>query len=66
MVSMRAGRALLRAVRRRHPDSDVDVPPVFWGRIGEYEAVSRRGILFLLSPNPGHPSQRATESPATP
>ena len=66
MVSMSAGRALLRAVRRRHPESDVDVPPVFWGRIGEYEAVSRRGILFLLAPDPGHPSRRVIESRATP
>jgi hypothetical protein len=66
MVSMRAGRALLRAVRHRRPDPDVDVPPMFWGRIGEYDAVSRRGILFLLSPDAGHPSRRVTESSATP
>jgi hypothetical protein len=66
MVCMRAGRALLRAVRHRRPDSDVDVPPVFWGRIGEYEAVSGRGMLFLLAPDPGHPSRRVIESPATP
>jgi hypothetical protein len=65
MASMRAGRAVLRAVRRRPPDTRVDVPPVFWGRIGEYEAVSRRGILLLLSPDPGHPSRRVTESRAT-
>jgi hypothetical protein len=65
MLGMRAGRVLLRGVRRRRPDCDVDVPPVFWGRVGEYEAVSRRGILFLLSPDAGHPSRRATESSAT-
>jgi hypothetical protein len=39
---------------------------MFWGRIGEYDAVSRRGILFLLSPDAGHPSRRVTESSATP
>ena len=33
-------------------------PPVFWGRIGAYEAVSRRGILLLLDPEPSHPSCR--------
>jgi hypothetical protein len=32
---------------------------VFWGRIGTYEAVSRCGILFLLDPEPVHPSLRA-------
>lgn len=62
MSPMRAGRALLRAVRRRHSDYDADAPPVFWGRIGDYEAVSRRGMLFLLSPEPAHPSQRASNS----
>ena len=61
MSSMRARRALLRAVRRRRPDSDAGAPPVFWGRIGQYEAVSRKGILFLLSPEPAHPSLRVAE-----
>lgn len=59
MSTMRAGRALLRAVRRRHPEGGAGAAPVFWGRIGEYEAVSREGMLFLLSPEPAHPSQRA-------
>ena len=39
---------------------------MFWGRIGEYEAVSRRGILFLLSPESTHPSRRATAPRAAP
>jgi len=60
MSTMRAGRALLRAVRRRRSVSEADVPPVFWGCIGEYEAVTRKGILFLLSPEPAHPSRRVT------
>jgi hypothetical protein len=39
---------------------------VFWGRVGEYEAVCRQGILFLLAPEPAHPSLRATQPlPAT-
>lgn len=59
MSVMRAGRALLRAGRRRGWDSDAGAPTVFWGRIGEYEAVCRRGVLFLLSPEPAHPSLRA-------
>jgi hypothetical protein len=45
---------------RRRPDHSADVPPVFWGRIGEYEAVTRRGILLMLAPEPAHPSQRVT------
>jgi hypothetical protein len=47
--------------RRRHdgaPAGDGEVPPVFWGRIGAYEAVTRRGMLLLLSPEPAHPSRR--------
>ena len=58
---MSAGRALLRAIRRRRSDGGKDDhPPVFWGRIGEYEAVTRSGTLFLLSPEPAHPSRRVT------
>jgi hypothetical protein len=34
---------------------------MFWGRIGEYEAVCRQGTLFLLSPEPAHPSLRAAQ-----
>jgi hypothetical protein len=44
----------------RRSERSADGPPVFWGRIGEYEAVTRRGILLLLSPEPGHPSRRVT------
>lgn len=61
MSVMRAGRALLRAVRHRRSGSGADTPPVFWGRVGEYEAVCRSGILFLLSPEPAHPSLRVAE-----
>ena len=49
----------MTAVRRRRAGDDADAPPVFWGRIGAYEAVTRRGVLFLLSPEPTHPSRRA-------
>jgi hypothetical protein len=55
MSLVSAGRALLQRVRRRRPESD---PPVFWGKIGDYEAVTRRGMLLLLSPAPTHPSLR--------
>ena len=52
-VSARRGRHLL--IRRSRQQ---EAPPVFWGRIGAYEAVTRRGVLFLLSPEPTHPSRR--------
>ena len=35
---------------------------MFWGRIGDYEAVCRQGILFLLSPEPAHPCLRVGRS----
>jgi hypothetical protein len=72
MSIMSAGRAILRAVRRRRSYPPAGAPPVFWGRIGEYEAVCRSGVLFLLSPEPAHPSLRVSEAlttalpPATP
>ncbi len=31
-----------------------------WGRIGAYEAVTRHGMLMLLSPEASHPSRRVT------
>ncbi len=58
MVPVSAGRALLRIVRRRQRAQDAGVPPVFWGRVGSYEGVTRRGILLLLSPEPAHPARR--------
>ena len=63
MGPVRALRAVLRAIRRQ-PSEDVrgagaKAPPVFWGRIGDYEAVTRHGVLFLLSQEPAHPSRRA-------
>jgi hypothetical protein len=50
-----------RALRRRWFRHGHEVPkaaPVFWGRIGAYEAVSRSGMLFLLAPEPSHPALR--------
>ena len=61
MTVMSARRALLRALRRRRSNDAAKGPPVFWGRIGEYEAVTRRGMLLLLSPEPAHPSLRVAE-----
>ncbi|MDQ3895981.1 MAG: hypothetical protein M3326_01815 [Actinomycetota bacterium] len=53
---MSVRRALRRRVRRRRPEALP--PPRFWGRIGAYEAVTREGVLFLLGPEPVHPSLR--------
>ena len=59
MSGVSARRALIRTVRRRHPDeASNEPPPVFWGRIGAYEGVTRQGILFLLAPDPVHPARR--------
>jgi hypothetical protein len=61
MSTVSARRALERAVRRRRRTAaEREVPPVFWGRIGAYEAVCRQGVLMLLSPEPAHPSRRVT------
>jgi hypothetical protein len=57
MSAVGARRAVGRLTRRRAPDV---APPVFWGRIGAYEAVTRQGVLLLLGPEPAHPSQRVT------
>lgn len=63
MISaMSARRALFHALRRRRRPQGDDVPPTPWGRIGDYEAVTRQGMLLLLSPEPTHPSRRATRS----
>ena len=62
MSAMGARRALLRAFRRRRPKHGEVVPPKPWGRIGDYEAVTRHGMLLMLSPEQGHPSRRATGS----
>ena len=62
MWAVSARRALLTATRRRRSQGaaagDPKAPPVFWGRIGAYEAVTRHGMLFLLSPEASHPSRR--------
>jgi len=59
---VRAWRALRRTVLGRPPEEEIRVDPgapaVPWGQIGSYEAVSRGGILLLLSPDAGHPSLR--------
>ena len=63
---VKALRAALRAIRRQPSQdalgADTDAPPVFWGRIGDYEAVTRQGVLFLLSQEPAHPSRRVETS----
>jgi hypothetical protein len=58
MEGVSARRAFLLAVRWRRPEQGAGEPPVFWGRVGAYEGVTRRGILLLLSPEPAHPSLR--------
>ena len=67
MGAVSALRALLRAIRRQRcqdaQGAKTNAPPVFWGRIGDYEAVSRQGVLFLLSQEPAHPSRRVKTSP---
>jgi hypothetical protein len=62
MSAMSGGRTLLRALWCRRRDDTDGVPPKPWGRIGAYEAVTRQGTLLLLSPEPSHPSRRATNS----
>jgi hypothetical protein len=67
MTPMSAWRALVRTVRKGLVAGSLDdapplSPPVSWGRIGGYEAVSRSGVLFLLDPEPAHPSLRATNT----
>ena len=63
MGAVSARRALPTPTRRRRSHgasgADTEAPPVFWGRIGAYEAVTRHGMLFLLSPEASHPSRRA-------
>ena len=62
LPAVRAWRALRRTLLGRPLDQEVQVDPgapaVPWGRIGSYEAVSRGGILLLLSPDAGHPTLR--------
>ena len=58
MATMRTRRALIRAVRGRRSDQDAATTPAYWGRIGAYDAVTRDGVLYLLSPEPRHPSLR--------
>ena len=66
MGPVSALRAVLRAIRRQPSQhaqrAKTDAPPVFWGRIGDYEAVTRQGVLFLLSQEPAHPSRRVKTS----
>jgi hypothetical protein len=60
MGAVRARRALVETLLRRRSARGPQEPPAFWGRIGSYEAVTRGGVLFLLAPEPTHPSRRAT------
>jgi hypothetical protein len=46
--------------RRRRTDRASTPPPRFWGRIGDYDAVTRDGMLLLLAPDRVHPSRRVT------
>ena len=62
MSPMTARRTLLNVVRRRRAGAERDAPQVFWGRIGDYEAVTRSGVLLLLAPEPAHPSRRVTNA----
>jgi hypothetical protein len=62
MSAMSARRALLRALRRRPRGAGAGAPPVPWGRVGDYEAVTRAGMLLLLSPEPTHPSRRVSSA----
>jgi len=59
-------RTLLRVIRRQRSQgalgADNEAPPVLWGHIGAYEAVTRQGVLFLLSQEPAHPSRRVKTS----
>jgi hypothetical protein len=58
MYLVRPRRALRRKGWRRRSRPATAAPPRFWGRIGAYEAVTREGVLFLLGPEPVHPSLR--------
>ena len=58
MSAVSTRRGLRRRGRRGRGDPEADNPPRFWGRIGVYEAVTREGVLFLLGPEPAHPSLR--------
>lgn len=44
--------------RRRRAEAGAGEAPRFWGRVGAYEAVTRNGVLYLLSPEATHPSRR--------
>jgi hypothetical protein len=53
MWAVSARRALEKLVGRRPPEA---APPVYWGRIGAYEGVTRQGVLLLLGPEVAHPT----------
>lgn len=56
-------RTIVGVLRRRRPDGGPDAAPaLFWGRVGPYEAVTRRGTLYLLAPDAVHPARRVRES----
>lgn len=64
MAGVSATRAVHLGLRRRVGEDDLRADPkarpVYWGRIGAYDAVSRDGILFLLAPQPRHPARRVS------
>ncbi len=59
---MSARRSVVRMVLRGRSAAEEEgvasTPPVFWGRVGAYEGVSREGVLLLLAPDPVHPTLR--------
>ena len=59
---MSARRSVVRMVRQARSAADraavPSTPPVFWGRVGDYEGVSREGVLLLLAPDAVHPTLR--------
>lgn len=56
-VSARRGVIGMRRKAARRAGA-ATMPPVFWGRVGPYEAVTREGMLLLLAPDPVHPAKR--------
>jgi hypothetical protein len=64
-----SGRRALIAGLRRSRSAEVwraaatGAPPVFWGRVGIYEGVTRDGMLLLLAPDSVHPALRVKSGP---
>jgi|GEM_PF-4127248 hypothetical protein len=60
MMGLVSARRALIGVRRKaaRRTRGATAAPVFWGRVGAYEAVTRDGMLLLLAPDPVHPAKR--------